>query len=149
LINIKNIKGKSVKIKEYMTSPAKNGFGKIDVMGITETGEGIENIDLGDDFVWFGLNKKPPDHKFSGVGAIVIKEIATLKDKRWDVAKAAGSARYKATEAKQKLPQGDPEIAALERTSVTAQKDLEDLDIKIVELQRKQYTLLTGEPAPT
>ena len=79
----------------------------------------------------------------------VIKEIASLKDKRWDVSKAAGNARYKASEAKQKLPQGDPEIAALERTSVTAQKDLEDLDIKIVELQRKQYTLLTGEPAPT
>jgi hypothetical protein len=78
----------------------------------------------------------------------VIKEIATLKDKRWDVSKAAGNARYKASEAKQKLPQGDPEIAALERASVSAQKELDDLDKKIVELQRKQYTLITGEPYP-
>ena len=76
------------------------------------------------------------------------KEIATLKDKRWDVSKAAGSARYKASQAKQKLPQGDPEIAALERTSIAAQKDLDELDKKIVELQRKQYTLVTGEPYP-
>jgi uncharacterized coiled-coil DUF342 family protein len=79
----------------------------------------------------------------------VIKEIATLKENRWDVAKVAGNARYKASTAKQKLPQGDPEIAALERASVTAQQNLDDLDKKIVELQRKQYTLLTGEPAPT
>jgi len=79
---------------------------------------------------------------------IVIKEIAKLKDKRWDVSKAAGNARYKASEAKQKLPQGDPEIAALERASVSAQKELDDLEKKIVELQRKQYTLVTGEPYP-
>lgn len=80
---------------------------------------------------------------------VVIKEIATLKDKRWDVSKTAGSARYKASEAKQKLPQGDPEIAALERAAVAAQQDLDDLDKKILELQRKQYTLATGEPPPT
>lgn len=80
---------------------------------------------------------------------VVIKEIATLKEKRWDVSKIAGNARYKASEAKQKLPQGDPEIAALERASVAAQQDLDVLDKKIVELQRKQYTLATGEPAPT
>ena len=80
---------------------------------------------------------------------VVIKEIATLKEKRWDVSKAAGSARYKASEAKQKLPQGDPEIAALERAAVAAQQDLDDLDKKILELQRKQYTLATGEPPPT
>ena len=79
----------------------------------------------------------------------VIKEIATLKDKRWDVAKTAGSARYKAADAKQKLPQGDPQIVALETASIAAQQDLDDLDKKIVELQRKQYTLATGEPAPT
>ena len=76
------------------------------------------------------------------------KELATLKDKRWDVAKTAGNARYKVTEAKQKLPQGDIQIATLESASVVAQKDLEDIDAKIVALQRKQYTLATGQPYP-
>lgn len=79
----------------------------------------------------------------------VIKEIADLKEKRWDVFKVSTKAKYKASEAKQKLPQGDPEIAVLESASVTAQQELDDLDKKIVELQRKQYTLITGEPAPT
>jgi hypothetical protein len=78
----------------------------------------------------------------------VIKEIASLKDKRWDVSKAAGNAKYRASEAKQRLPQGDPQIETFNIASVSAQKDLEDLDKKIVELQRKQYTLVTGEPAP-
>jgi hypothetical protein len=76
------------------------------------------------------------------------KELATLKDKRWDVSKAAGNARYKVTEAKQKLPQGDIQIVTLESASVVAQKDLEDIDAKIVALQRKQYTLATGQPYP-
>lgn len=76
------------------------------------------------------------------------KELATLTDNRWDVSKAAGNAKYKVTLAKQKLPQGDPEIATLESASVVAQKDLEDINNKIVALQRKQYTLVTGQPYP-
>jgi hypothetical protein len=76
------------------------------------------------------------------------KELATLKDKMWDVKKVAGNARYKVTLAKQKLPQGDPEIATLESAAVVAQKDLDDINAKILELQRKQYTLVTGEPYP-
>jgi hypothetical protein len=61
-----------------MVSPNRTGSGNIDIMGITETGENIASINLGEEFTWFGINKKPPNHKFSGVGAVVRKEIATV-----------------------------------------------------------------------
>ena len=61
-----------------MTSSNPSGSGRIDIMGISETGEGIADIDLGDKLEWFGINKNPPNHKFSGVGAIVRKEVASV-----------------------------------------------------------------------
>ena len=73
-------------------------------------------------------------------------ELTILRDKRFDYQKDLGNARYALSKAQQNLPQGDPAIASAESTLATAKKTLEDLDAKIVTLQERQYTLVTGKP---
>jgi len=77
------------------------------------------------------------------------KEIETLDESRFDLAKAERDARYALTKAKQDLPQGDPAIPALEQAVVTAKTKLEDLDKKVITLRNEQYTLTTGQPPPS
>jgi len=77
------------------------------------------------------------------------KEIETLDESRFDLAKAERDARYALTKAKQDLPQGDPAIPALEQAVVTAKIKLEDLDKKVITLRNEQYTLTTGQPPPS
>ena len=77
------------------------------------------------------------------------KEIETLDESRFDLAKAERDARYALTKAKQDLPQGDPAIPALEQAVITAKIKLEDLDKKVITLRNEQYTLTTGQPPPS
>ncbi len=72
-----------------------------------------------------------------------IGEINTLRDKRFDVSKAAGDARYALSKAKQDLPQGDPAIATAEAAYTEAKQKLTDLDKQIVALQEKQFAAAT------
>ena len=106
-------------------------------------------------------DKKVPMPNFSGTTGIPIrdlsqadiavyeatnKEIETLTEDRYALARAQADARYKLTKAKQDLPQGDPSIPALEQAVETANNKLNDLDKKVVTLRNAQYTLTTGKP---
>jgi hypothetical protein len=106
-------------------------------------------------------DKKVPAPNFSGLAATPMrdlsqseiaayeatkKEIETLTEDRYALAKAQGDARYALSQAKQKLPQGDPSIPALEQAVETANNKLNDLDKKVVTLRNSQYTLTTGKP---
>jgi len=106
-------------------------------------------------------DKKVPTPDFSGLAATPIrdltqaeiaaydankKEIETLSDTRFALAKAEADARYTLSKAKQDLPQGDPSIPTLEQAVETAKNKVNDLDKRVIALQNTQYTLTTGKP---
>jgi len=106
-------------------------------------------------------DKKVPMPNFSGITGVPIrdlsqadiaaydsikKEIETLTEDRYALAKAQANAIYKLTKAKQDLPQGDPSIPTLEQAVETANNKVNDLDKKVVTLRNAQYTLTTGKP---
>lgn len=109
-------------------------------------------------------DKKVPVPDFSGLTATPMrdlsqseitaydankKEIETLTEDRYALARAQIDARYALSKAKQDLPQGDPSIPKLEQAVETANNKLNDLDKKVIALQNTQYTLTTGKPLPS
>ena len=109
-------------------------------------------------------DKKVPVPDFSGLTATPMrdlsqseitaydankKEIETLTEDRYALARAQIDARYALSKAKQDLPQGDPSIPTLEQAVETANNKLNDLDKKVIALQNTQYTLTTGKPLPS
>jgi hypothetical protein len=67
----------------------------------------------------------------------VLAQINTLRDNRFDLVKAERDARAALSDAKQTLPQGDPQIATLEATYKDANKKIIDLDAQIQELTHR------------
>ena len=108
-------------------------------------------------------DKKVPMPIFSGIAAFPIraqsqadidaydankKEIETLTEERYTVARAEIDARYKLRKAKENLPQGDPSIPALEQALETASNKLNNLDKKVVDLRNAGYKIVTGNSLP-
>jgi hypothetical protein len=106
-------------------------------------------------------DKKIPSPNFSGLFAninisnaalaeqdVVLKQIAVLREQRYDLDKEVRNTKYTLSKARQELPQGDPQIPILENADATARQALIDLDAKIASLQQQQRAFATSsQPA--